>query len=170
MWPFRYPAKNSELAVFDPPAPRLGEPATRIRHPAQPILTGMRILQLGFAGQDRLLLTDTFNDLGAKHVAASAQVYPIGLCRPGNLRHDGLMVNLDRFADADHGVDSLLRFRRAVPSCFVVLAASTVARDDFGHHRKAICDSTLRLPLTASRLTEALEAAVQNHRGPAALP
>jgi hypothetical protein len=106
--------------------------------------------------------------MGARNVAKSEQVYPLSLGKPGSLRYDGIVVNLDRFADVEMGIDRLMRFRRASPACFIVMATAGVASDDFGHHRRAICDSTLRLPLTASRLTEALEAAISNHGSRAA--
>ena len=126
-------------------------------------LEGYSILQLGFARDDAALITETLQDLGARNVAKSEQVYPLGLGKPGSLRYDGIVVNLDRFADVEMGVDRLMRFRRASPSCFIIMATADVASDDLGHHRRAICDSTLRLPLTASRFTAALEAALTNH-------
>ena len=127
-------------------------------------LAGLRVLQLGFSRQDGMLLSETMQRLGACHVAISDQVFPLGLGKPGNLRFDGFVVNLDRFGDVDMGVERLMRLRRACPGAFVVIATAGVASDDFGDHRRAICDSTLRLPLTASRLIQALEAAVLNHR------
>lgn len=127
-------------------------------------LAGLRILQLGFSRQDGMLLSETMQHLGARNVAISDQVSPLGLGKPGNLRYDGFVVNLDRFGDVDIGVDRLMRFRRASPEAFVVIATADVAMDDFGHHRRAICDSTLRLPLTASRLIQALDVALVNHR------
>lgn len=127
-------------------------------------LRGLAVLHLGFSRDDGVLLSETMHNLGARNVARSEHVYPLGLGKPGALRYDGIVVNIDRYADVEMGVDRLMRFRRACPSCFVVLATADVASDDFGHHRRAICDSTLRLPLTASRLTEALEAALLNHQ------
>lgn len=131
-------------------------------------LEGLAILQLGFSRYDGTLISETMHRLGARNVARSETVYPLGLGKPGSLRYDGIVVNLDRYADMESGVDRLMRFRRGCPSCFVVLATADVASDDFGHHRRAICDSTLKLPLTATRLTAALEAALLNHRSSAA--
>ncbi len=132
------------------------------------LLEGLALLQLGFSRADGILLSETMYGLGARNVARSEQVYPLGLGKPGALRYDGILVNLDRYGDIEMGVDRLMRFRRACPSSFVVLATAGVASDDLGGHRRAICDSTLKLPLTASRLTAALEAALQNHRSIAA--
>ena len=140
-------------------------PSGRIDLPqAAPLLSGQRILMLGFSRQDGMLLGEVLTALGARDVAKSEQVFPLGLGQPASLRYDGIMVNVDRFADLDVGVDCLMRFRRGAPDAFVVMATGGVASDDFGHHRRAICDSTLRLPLTASRATEALESAFLNHR------
>lgn len=152
--------RRSELRVSDPwlDSPR----------PGRPLLEGLSILQLGFSRDDGSLINETIQSLGARNVARSEQVYPLGLGKPGALRYDGIVVNLDRFADVDLGVDRLMRFRRGCASCFVVLATANVASDDFGDHRRAICDSTLKLPLTAARLAAALEAALLNCRSIAA--
>ncbi len=127
-------------------------------------LAGLAVLHLGFSRDDGIQIGETAKGLGARNVAGSESVYPIGLGKPGALRYDGILVNIDRYADLEMGVDRLMRFRRASPCTFVVMATANVASDDFGHHRRAICDSTLRLPLTPSRLTQALEAAMLNHR------
>lgn len=152
--------RRSELRAGDPwqYGPLVGKPS----------LEGLSILQLGFSRDDGILISETMHSLGARNVARSEQVYPLGLGRPGALHYDGIVVNLDRFADVEMGVDRLMRFRRGCPSCFVVLATADVASDDFGDHRRAICDSTLKLPLTASRLAAALEAALLNFRSTAA--
>lgn len=139
--------------------------AAPVRVQEGPSLRGQSLLQLGFSRDDGALISETLQGLGARNVARSEQVYPLGLGKPGALRYDGLVVNLDRFADVDMGVERLMRFRRAAPSCFIVMASAGVAQDDFGHHRRAICDSTLRLPLTATRLTAAIAAALTNHGG-----
>ena len=165
MWPF-----SPSTDRFSAPSPfrraELGArlPATILRLVGEPSLAGLRVLNLGFSRQDRIVLSETQHGLGAREVAASEEVYPIGLGKPGSLRYDGIVVNLDRFADTEMGVDRLMRFRRASPGTFIVMATAGVASDDFGHHRRAICDSTLRLPLTPSRLNEALMAALENHR------
>jgi hypothetical protein len=169
------------MGTFYPTTVRFA-PVTLFRRSSQPalvpvmseakdsglLLQGLRILQLGFGRTDGLLLSETMQRLGARNVARSDQVSPLGLGKPGSLRYDGIVVNLDRFGDVDMGIDRLLRYRRACPTSFVVIATADVASDDFGHHRRAICDSTLRLPLTASRLTEALRAALENHLNAAA--
>jgi len=128
------------------------------------LLSGLSILHLGFTRHDGVVLTETIRRLGARQVAYAEQVSPVCVERPEGLRYDGIIVNLDRFGDIDLGVERLMRFRRARPSCFVIIATADVAMDDFGHHRRAICDSTLRLPFTASRLEHALESTLANHR------
>jgi hypothetical protein len=152
------------MALFRRSELQASKSRPRDRLPRGPSLKGLGVLQLGFSRDDGNLISETMHGLGARNVARSEQVYPLGLGKPGALRYDGIVVNLDRYTDLEMGVDRLLRFRRACPSCFVVMATADVASDDFGLHRRAICDSTLRLPLSASRLAEALEAAMVNHR------
>lgn len=169
MWTMQPPTDRfAPISLFRRPAPLALVPATLGATDSGLLLKGLRILQLGFGRIDGLLLSETMQRLGARNVARSDQVSPLGLGKPGSLRYDGIVVNLDRFGDVDMGIDRLLRYRRACPTSFVVIATADVASDDFGHHRRAICDSTLRLPLTASRVTEALRAALENHLSTAA--
>lgn len=128
------------------------------------LLEGLDILQLGFSSTDDLILSETMHKLGARKVARSEHAHELNLGQPDFLPYDGVVINFDRFVDIEKGVDRLMHLRRACPSCFVLIATAHVLSDDFGHHRRVICDSTLRLPLSASRLTEALEAALLNHR------
>ena len=151
-------------ALFRRSELRAGDPRQYGRQLGRLSLEDLSILQLGFSRDDGRLIDETMHSLGARNVARSEQVYPLSLGRPGALRYDGIVANLDRFADLEMGVDRLMRFRRGCPSCFVLLATASVASDDLGDHRRAICDSTLKLPLTVSRLTAALEAALTNHR------
>lgn len=157
-------APVSELALFRRSEARSAVNMQSAIIPEACSLRGLAVLHLGFTRDDCIVLGETLRNLGVRHVARSEHVYPLGLGKPGALCYDGIVVNLDQYADVEMGVDRLMRFRRACPSRFVVLATADVASDDFGHHRRAICDSTLKLPLTASRLTEAIGAALLNHR------
>lgn len=72
---------------------------------------------------------------------------------------DTLVINFEAFDDTEIGVDALLSFREENPQVGIILVSSRIARDEFGGHRKFLCDCTLRYPVTSDRLIEALNVA-----------
>lgn len=75
-----------------------------------------------------------------------------------------VLVGLDAFPDLAEAVQALLAFRARCPGTGVVLASAAAGGDDFGADRRAIGDVTLRLPLSARRLAQAL-ATVRDRQG-----
>jgi hypothetical protein len=75
-----------------------------------------------------------------------------------------VIVNLDAFADVSIGIEEMLSFRKANPTPAVVLISSKATGDDIDGYRRAICDATLALPLTRSRLMYGIRAALENNR------
>ncbi len=73
-----------------------------------------------------------------------------------------LVVNGDAFGDLFSAVDALKSFREIRPHMSVVLVSSKVANDDLSEDRKAICDATLRAPITMARLQVAINTTVEN--------
>ena len=73
-----------------------------------------------------------------------------------------LVVNGDAFGDLFSAVDALKSFREIRPHMSVVLVSSKVASDDLSADRKAICDATLRAPVTMARLHVAVKTTVEN--------
>lgn len=71
-----------------------------------------------------------------------------------------LVVNGDAIGDLFSTVDALRNFREIRPNMSVVLVSSKVSSDDLSDERKAICDATLRAPITMSRLGVAIKATV----------
>lgn len=69
-----------------------------------------------------------------------------------------IVINLDDFASVVDAVDALLRFRKAQPECRVIAVSAFVGGDDFGFERRAMCDATLRWPLSRGRFDAALRA------------
>ena len=69
------------------------------------------------------------------------------------------IVNLDAFEAVEDAVDWLLNFRLTVPECIVVAVSSFVSGDDLGSERRAICDATLRWPISKHRFDAGLRAA-----------
>lgn len=127
-------------------------------------MRGAHILLLGFDSEGTVDLRSYIRSYGAfvswSYEAAKLTEDPCGC---GGF--DTIIINLDAFEDLETGVEALLSFRSAYPAVGIVLVSSRVARDEFGGHRKAICDSTLRYPVTSDRLIESLKVALRHLQG-----
>jgi len=74
-----------------------------------------------------------------------------------------LVIDIDGFGGAQLVVARLMDLRRRVPSLPVIVISAEVQFHDFTTERLAVCDVTLRAPVTAAALDLALaEAAVNN--------
>lgn len=71
-----------------------------------------------------------------------------------------LVVQADGFGDIEDLVDMLLAFRCAHPSVPVILISSTFGRDTLGTERLALCDVSLRHPVSLGRIGAVLDQAV----------
>jgi two-component SAPR family response regulator len=69
-----------------------------------------------------------------------------------------LVVNGDAFGELPNTVDALRSVREIQPHMSIVLVSSKVANDDLSDERKAICDATLRAPITMARLDVTIRA------------
>lgn len=76
---------------------------------------------------------------------------------------DAALVDSDFLGDEGAMIDFGMRLRRFAPDLPIIAISSRVAQSDYSTERMAICDVTLRAPLTATSLLEALAVAVTNH-------
>jgi hypothetical protein len=98
---------------------------------------------------------------------------PLGSCLPvkrlvdlaaSKERLAYLFVNVDAFADVEDAVTALLAFRRARPEVIVIINSSSLLLDGLGTERQAICEVSLRAPVTFSRFKQGMRAAIDNKR------
>lgn len=75
-----------------------------------------------------------------------------------------MVIDGDSMGDAEDMVDRLMTLRRTVPDLPIVLLTGGVAGDDLSAGRRAICDATLRKPVSPSGLERGIGAALDNHR------
>lgn len=76
---------------------------------------------------------------------------------------DLALIDADHIGDPGDVVDLGLRLRRYAPGLPLVFVSSRVSQDDLGTDRAAICDATLRKPLTRRAFLRALPVALDNH-------
>lgn len=125
-------------------------------------LCDKRVLLVGFPSEQRASIRDMLDVIGVRMVAAVGAVQVLGLIGELDSAFALVVVTFDGFADTSDGVDALLAFRATSRRSAVVLCSSSVKVDDLTNERAAICDATLRLPGTPSRLRGALLAALEN--------
>jgi hypothetical protein len=77
---------------------------------------------------------------------------------------DCVLINHDAFEDSLTAVETYLSFRKRFPTKTVILVSTQIRGDDFGLDRAAICDATLRFPVSSERLRSGILAAVENRR------
>lgn len=77
--------------------------------------------------------------------------------------HDVALVDADFLGDQGAMIDFGMRLRRFAPAMPVIMASRRVTASDYSTERMAICDVTLRMPVTRGDLLEAMSAALENH-------
>ena len=107
-------------------------------------------------------LLDWLRGRGAKLTAMPIRNLPLEWFDRYASSFDAALVDADFLGD-EGAIDFGLRLRRFAPYRPIIVISSRVAQSDFSTERMAICDVTLRAPLTATALIEALAVAVTNH-------
>jgi CheY-like chemotaxis protein len=119
-------------------------------------LSSARVLLMGFDGANRALLRGWLRGFGVPVAAAAPGIGHFGdtvsICRAFN----HVIVNLDSFDSIQAAVEALLTFRKRAPNVTVVAVSSDVSGDDLGRERTAICDATLRAPISQERFRTGL--------------
>jgi hypothetical protein len=118
-------------------------------------------------GCDRSLLNELavhIAKLGLGLTASISDLRALSDCPDFFRSFNIVIVNLDAFANVSIGIEEMLSFRKANPTPAVVLISSKATGDDLDGYRRAICDATLALPLTRSRLMYGIRAALENNR------
>jgi hypothetical protein len=116
----------------------------------------MRVLVLGFDTVERTWLRNSLRFIGVSATASAFNVGQLASVAGMGLSFTHVILNLDGYECLDDAVDALLNFRRLAPFIVVVAVSSRLSGDDLGQERRAICDATLRLPLSERRLRRGL--------------
>lgn len=124
---------------------------------------GAHILMVGFAQCDQLDLEQSLSALGVPIVTSVSCLRPLDEVTRLTSSFTYMLVNFDAFDNPEAGIDALIAFRAHAPESVVVVCSAQVGGDDLGRERRAICDATLRLPVSNSRLANVLLAASRIH-------
>lgn len=121
-----------------------------------------KAILVGFDFDDVAVLRQNLRNFGISPVVNCASANHF--CDIAKLRvfFDFLFVNLDGFIDVSDGVDALLDYRMKCPGVAIVLVSRAVSGDDLSSERRAICDVTLRAPISSDRLRNGVIEALDN--------
>ena len=108
-------------------------------------------------------LRDWLGRWGAKLTAMPIRSLPLEWFDRYASSFDAALVDADFLGDEGAMIDFGIRLRRYAPDLPIIILSSRVAQSDFSTERMAICDVTLRPPLTPTSLLEALAVAATNH-------
>lgn len=122
-----------------------------------------RFLLLGFEGEDLYVLQQKMRSIGICGGAPAFSVCQIDRASEMGLNFTHVLVNLDAFDSIEAAVEALITFREKTPDLIVVAFSEMTSGDDFGSERAAICDATLKLPVSTPRLADGLVTAFLNH-------
>ena len=126
-------------------------------------LSDARVLLLAFSAAHLSELRYHLRAIGVKVTAAAPTIKQLPNVTGMGRAFTHVLVNFDAYSDVESGVDRLCEFRKQSPGLVLVLCSAQVGGDDMGTERAAICDATLRLPVSMSRLRAGLIAASVNH-------
>jgi hypothetical protein len=122
-----------------------------------------RVLLVGFSADH---LCDTRRNLrliGVEAVASTSDVGQLQNLSEMDFGFTHIVVNFDAFSDVEAGVEALIELRSNAPSLIIVACSEMISGDDLGRERSLICDATLKLPVSKSRLEQGLLIAFLNH-------
>jgi hypothetical protein len=122
-----------------------------------------RVLLVGFERDDRLSVRKELRQIGVNSIAQlpHPSMLPEAAKLGSAISH--IIVDMTAIGQIQDAVEALTSFRKIAPSLCVVLVSQSVACDDFGSERNAICDVTLRAPLSSERLRRGLLEASARH-------
>jgi len=121
-----------------------------------------RALLVGFSNDYLLDIRDKLRSIGFTATASMSDIRKIGDISKLKLGFGLAIINFDAFSDMDEAVEAMLELRSGMPDLSVVAVSDMVNGDDFGSERAPICDVTLKLPVSKTRLSQGLVMAQQN--------
>lgn len=128
-------------------------------------VTEANVMLLGFDAQVKLRMCEMLTQIDVA-TFAFGKIADFFSKTPAMVqKYSTIILNLDAIDDLIYAVDTLYNFRSRYPEIAVILVSSEVRGDDLGRERAAICDATLRAPLTTQRLKGALQNAISHTTG-----
>jgi hypothetical protein len=132
------------------------------RHASRNRIDVLRALVIGFDAGIRGRILEVMGEMNGGISASACETWALEADGEVWDRFDCAVVNHDAFEDTETAVDAYLSFRQQFPDKVVILVSNNVTGDDLGLERSAICDATLRLPLSPERFRSGIRAAVMN--------
>jgi hypothetical protein len=122
-----------------------------------------RVIIIGFSYSQLTYIRSLLQKSNVRTISSTSNVYQLSKIGEMGAAFSHIIIDIDAFDGLATGVDALLSFRQKY-NHIVLLCSASVTKDDFGTERLVICDASLRLPLSLSRLRNGLNAAIANNR------
>lgn len=106
---------------------------------------------------------ELFNEIGHRVYVLDDLDTALNVIANGSFDWSVLAVDLDCAGALEDIVEQLISFREENPQTCVLALTGCTLSDDLSGHRRPICDATVKIPATPSRLRDALAAALENH-------
>ncbi len=126
-------------------------------------LADARVLIVGFSADQLPGLRRSIQRVGVRGIGSTPSVQKLDMFSEMKSAFSHVVVNFDAFEDTESGVDALFTFRMQASEFVIILCSAYASGDDFGTERAAICDATLRLPVSEHRVRAGLMAGTENH-------
>lgn len=145
--------------------PKTGAFSKGMRHAETNGYGGGNAVLVGFQPEERARLAEELSDIGIRSASARLAEFTLPGLSAETCSASHLFINLDAFDDIEDGIGQLMALRAEIRDLTVVLCSANIRGDDLGSERSALCDVTLKLPMTDSRLRAGLRAARENREG-----
>jgi hypothetical protein len=124
-------------------------------------LSIVHVLLVGFNANEVRSLTQKLSVVG---VASCTSIALLKDAQSTRRTFTHLIVNADAWDSIDEAVCALFCYRQCEDDRVVILTSGKILADDLGRERKAICDVSLRFPVSLNRLVEGIMIASANNR------
>lgn len=124
--------------------------------PRIPAVTGAAVAFMPYSDEARDIQDWTFETSGAGLIVLAHCDEPRAWLHGKKVEFDFIVVDIEHVGGVHAAVELCLDIRKERPDTKIILLSDDSERDDFGSERIAICDATLKKPLTHGRFTDLL--------------
>lgn len=142
--------------------PKTGVFSIRMRRAGKNICGVDKAVLAGFQPEEQGRLAEELDNIGLRTASARLDECSLRNLSAESCSASHLFINLDAFDAIEDGIDQLMALRAKNSNLIIVLCSANIRGDDLGNERSALCDVTMKLPLTNSRLRAGLRAAREN--------
>jgi len=124
--------------------------------PRVPAITGTAVAFMPYSDEARDIQDWAFEMSKANVIVLAQCQQELAWLRDKKAEFDFIVVDIEHVGGVHAAVELCLNIRNDRPNSKIILLSDDTERDDFGSERIAICDATLKKPVTHRRFTDLL--------------